>query len=192
LVVPFHLRRRAIKYCRVAGSGRRMRRGPLNFYVAVFRQGPSSAQNNHVAQSSGAYAEGSYLSIWAKRLSSGLGQRMRRGPLHFKGVHRQSICIEHLTFYVACSGDACAEGSVAVCQTPHAQRAPWLCVRRRMRRGLHGCVQTTHAQKVPKLSRCSMIRWRQCCQGLLRSEFRRGMRRGLRGCVSDGACLEGS
>jgi hypothetical protein len=78
-----HLRRGTIKYCHVAGSGRHMRRGPLNFYLAVFRQSPSSAQNNHVAQSSGACAEASVFR-----------QRMRRGPLLCSGrVYAESTLI---------------------------------------------------------------------------------------------------
>jgi hypothetical protein len=118
-------------------------------------------------------------------------------------VLRQRICREHLNYYV---GDACAEGPVAVfrrrmrrglrgcVKAAHAQKAPWLCsdgacaegsvavFRRRMRRGLRGCVQAVHAQRAPwlcsdgacaekkvtKLPRGSVIRWRQCCQGVLR------------------------
>jgi hypothetical protein len=65
-------------------------------------------------------------------------------------VLRQSICREHLNYYVGVfSRRACAEGSVAVCHT-------------------------AHAQKDPKLPCDSVIRWRQCCQGVLRHAWENG------------------
>jgi hypothetical protein len=89
-----------------------------------------STQNNHVALSSGACAEGSYLSIWAKRLSSVFGERLLRVPLHLKGYCAQAEYMQRAPycnyFLGVFSRRACAEGSVAVCQTAHAQKDPKL------------------------------------------------------------------